>query len=66
MAATAGSVAMGSVIGNSLSSMFFGGGSTPAEAQAPAQQQTYQRTDGTGCGIPANGIYPRIKYLFII
>ncbi|PPQ96126.1 hypothetical protein CVT26_004761 [Gymnopilus dilepis] len=43
MAATAGSVAVGSTIGHGLSSMLFGGGSaseTPAPAQAaPAQQQ---------------------------
>lgn len=47
MAATAGSVAVGSTIGHGLSSMIFGGSSnssTPVEAQAPPvqQQQGYQ------------------------
>ena len=47
MAATAGSVAVGSTIGHGLSSMLFGGSSNasaPVEAQAPPvqQQQGYQ------------------------
>ncbi|KAH8828973.1 hypothetical protein DL96DRAFT_1596131 [Flagelloscypha sp. PMI_526] len=40
MAATAGSVAVGSTIGHGLSSMLFGGSSSaPAEQQAPAPTQ---------------------------
>ncbi|KAG7448888.1 uncharacterized protein BT62DRAFT_1074405 [Guyanagaster necrorhizus] len=44
MAATAGSVAIGSTIGHGLSNMLFGGGSAaaaeaPTQAQAPVQQQ---------------------------
>ncbi|KAK0452495.1 hypothetical protein EV421DRAFT_904624 [Armillaria borealis] len=44
MAATAGSVAIGSTIGHGLSNMLFGGGSAaaaeaPAQAPAPVQQQ---------------------------
>ncbi|KAF8644932.1 hypothetical protein AX16_008214 [Volvariella volvacea WC 439] len=41
MAATAGSVAVGSTIGHGISHMLFGGSSTPAPAQqaAPVQQQ---------------------------
>jgi len=45
MAATAGSVAVGSTIGHGISSMLFGGGGSAAasEAQAPpVQQQQYQ------------------------
>jgi len=44
MAATAGSVAVGSTIGHGLSNMLFGGRSEAAaapEAAAPAQQQAY-------------------------
>jgi len=54
MAATAGSVAVGSTIGHGLSSMLFGGSSsTPAEQQAapPAQQQTYGQ--GPACEVQA-------------
>ncbi|KAG5341351.1 hypothetical protein C0989_011230 [Termitomyces sp. Mn162] len=50
MAATAGSVAVGSTIGHGLSSMLFGGSSssTPAEAPAaPVQQQ--QNFSGASC-----------------
>ncbi|KAF8155790.1 hypothetical protein B0H34DRAFT_658922, partial [Crassisporium funariophilum] len=58
MAATAGSVAIGSTIGHGLSNMLFGGSSAPAEqAQAPPmqnQQQSainceYQAKDFTKC-----------------
>jgi hypothetical protein len=42
MAATAGSVAIGSTIGHGLSNMLFGGGGQAAE-QAPAQQQGAQQ-----------------------
>ena len=47
MAATAGGVAVGSVVGHGMSSMLFGGGgssaqSEPAPAQQPAAPQQYQ------------------------
>lgn len=44
MAATAGSVAVGSVVGHGISNMLFGGSSsaTPAEPAAPVQQQSFQ------------------------
>ncbi|KAI0087375.1 hypothetical protein BDY19DRAFT_907552 [Irpex rosettiformis] len=54
MAATAGSVAVGSTIGHGLSSMLFGGSSSapaepaPVAQAAPVQQQTYQ-TQGISC-----------------
>lgn len=66
MAATAGSVAVGSTIGHGLSSMLFGGGNAAAtEAPAPAAQQpTNQRFQP--CDFQAKGICPRVKYLFII
>ncbi|GJE94835.1 hypothetical protein PsYK624_110100 [Phanerochaete sordida] len=51
MAATAGSVAVGSTIGHGLSSMLFGSSSpAPAEPAAPAQAppQNYQ-TSGVSC-----------------
>jgi len=49
MAATAGSVAAGSVIGHGISSMLFGGGSAPAEGQAPPvqQQSSVQQQSGS-------------------
>jgi hypothetical protein len=60
MAATAGSVAVGSTIGHGLSSMLFGGGggqsAPPAEQQQqpPAQQQQgYQQ--GASCEVQAKG-----------
>lgn len=56
MASTAGSVAVGSVVGHGLSNMLFGGGSSHAAAapEAPVQQQTYQeRTMGGACEIQA-------------
>ncbi|EIW78508.1 hypothetical protein CONPUDRAFT_61317 [Coniophora puteana RWD-64-598 SS2] len=56
MAATAGSVAIGSTIGHGLSSMLFGGSSSsaPVEQQAPPVQQQ-QQTWGSGaaCEIQA-------------
>lgn len=59
MAATAGSVAIGSTIGHGLSSMLFGGGGSSAatEHQAPpVQQQTHQQqTGGISCEIQAKG-----------
>jgi len=58
MAATAGSVAIGSTIGHGLSSMLFGGSSShaaPVEQQAAPVQQQQQSTFGQGaaCEIQA-------------
>ncbi|GLB42112.1 putative chch domain protein [Lyophyllum shimeji] len=55
MAATAGSVAVGSTIGHGLSSMLFGGSShAPAEAQAaPVQQQQQQFQAAPSCEVQA-------------
>ncbi|KAG8737017.1 hypothetical protein FRC12_017309 [Ceratobasidium sp. 428] len=57
MAATAGSVAVGSTVGHGLSSMLFGGRSEappPAEYQQPVQQQQYQqRNSGISCDFQA-------------
>merc|ERR1719158_2059390 len=39
MAATAGGVAVGSVVGHGMSSMLFGGGSSSSSEPAPAQAQ---------------------------
>ncbi|KAJ7666123.1 hypothetical protein DFH06DRAFT_984768, partial [Mycena polygramma] len=50
MAATAGSVAIGSTIGHGLSNMLFGGGGQAAEQAPPAQQQQQQ---SMSCEIPA-------------
>jgi len=54
MAATAGSVAIGSTIGHGLSSMLFGGSSAPApvEAAAPVPQQNFQG-QGISCDVQA-------------
>ncbi|KAG6817118.1 hypothetical protein H0H87_012639 [Tephrocybe sp. NHM501043] len=51
MAATAGSVAVGSTIGHGLSSMLFGGSSSaPAEAPAaPVQQQQQSFNSAPSC-----------------
>lgn len=58
MAATAGSVAVGSTIGHGLSSMLFGSSSSaPAQEQAqapPVQQQTYQ-SQAPSCEVQAKG-----------
>ena len=67
MAATAGSVAVGSTIGHALSSMLFGGGSTTApEAQAPpapVEQMARQQTGGISCEVQAKGInFKCVKY----
>ncbi|KAJ7185660.1 hypothetical protein C8R46DRAFT_1061361 [Mycena filopes] len=51
MAATAGSVAIGSTIGHGLSNMLFGS-SQPAEQAPPAQQQQQQQ-QAMNCEIPA-------------
>jgi len=58
MAATAGSVAVGSTIGHGLSNMLFGGRSEPAapqEQQAPVQQQQQQSAYGASCDFQAKG-----------
>lgn len=62
MAATAGSVAVGSTIGHGLSNMLFGSShSAPAapEAQAPPvqQQSAYQQPQGISCDMQAKGQY---------
>jgi len=62
MAATAGSVAVGSTIGHGISSMLFGGGggnSQPVEQSPPVQQQqqTFQQS-GTSCETQARGSSP--------
>lgn len=55
MAATAGSVAIGSTIGHGLSSMLFGGGGSAAAApEAPPVQQQQQRS-GVSCEVQAKG-----------
>ncbi|PSS36991.1 hypothetical protein PHLCEN_2v1207 [Hermanssonia centrifuga] len=60
MAATAGSVAVGSTIGHGISNLLFGGSSHApapeaaapiAQAQAPAQQQSYAQ--GISCEVQA-------------
>ncbi|CAE7072672.1 unnamed protein product [Rhizoctonia solani] len=55
MAATAGSVAVGSTVGHGLSSMLFGGRSeAPVEQQAPPQQQQYaSQSSGISCDVQA-------------
>ena len=62
MAATAGSVAVGSTIGHGLSNMLFGGSSSQAPAEpapvaqaAPVQQQSYQN-QGISCEAQAKGM----------
>merc|ERR1712157_496574 len=51
MAATAGGVAVGSVVGHGMSQMLFGGGNqgggAPAQGQAPPQQGSYDQSGGT-------------------
>jgi hypothetical protein len=64
MAATAGSVAIGSTVGHALSSMLFGGGggtdaqasSTQPRVEPPVQQQAHQQTGGISCEGQAKGI----------
>jgi len=57
MAATAGSVAVGSTIGHGLSSMLFGGSNhapAPAEqAAAPVAPQSFQQGPGVSCDVQA-------------
>ncbi|CAE6473206.1 unnamed protein product [Rhizoctonia solani] len=54
MAATAGSVAVGSTVGHGLSSMLFGGRSeAPVEQQAPPTQQYAPQNSGLSCDFQA-------------
>ncbi|KAF9557618.1 hypothetical protein CPC08DRAFT_710216 [Agrocybe pediades] len=53
MAATAGSVAVGSTIGHGLSSMLFGGSSSASEAQAAPVQQQQQQQSSISCEVQA-------------
>ena len=60
MAATAGSVAVGSTIGHGISHMLFGSSSQAAPAAeapqaVPVQQQSYQATSGVSCDAQAKG-----------
>jgi hypothetical protein len=60
MAATAGSVAVGSTIGHGISNMLFGSGGQPAapEAQqAPTQDQQQQNQFAVACGPQAKGTF---------
>jgi len=52
MAATAGSVAIGSTIGHGISSMLFGGGGA-SEAPAPAQSAPAQQQQSISCEVQA-------------
>lgn len=54
MAATAGSVAIGSTIGHGISSMLFGGGGA-SEAPAPAQSTPAQQQQSISCEVQAKG-----------
>ena len=59
MAATAGSVAVGSTIGHGISNMLFGGGgNAAAPEQAPPVQQQQQQSMGH-CEIQAKGAFLR-------
>ena len=66
MAATAGSVAVGSTIGHGISHMLFGGGggSQPVEQSPPVQhqQQTFQQS-GISCETQAKGLYLAFRLL---
>jgi len=58
MAATAGSVAVGSTIGHGISSMLFGGGGQAAPAQeapASAPPVQHQQASGISCEAQAKG-----------
>lgn len=57
MAATAGSVAVGSTIGHGLSSMLFGGGGHAAAPEAAQPQSTpvQQQQSGISCEVQAKG-----------
>jgi len=58
MAATAGSVAIGSTIGHGLSNMLFGGSNhaAPVEQQAQAPP-TQQYSQGANCEVQAKGMF---------
>lgn len=60
MAATAGSVAVGSTIGHGLSSMLFGGSSTPAAPTSEATQAppALRNQSGVNCEVQAKGVLP--------
>lgn len=63
MAATAGSVAVGSTIGHGLSSMLFGGGgnqAAPVQEQAPVQAQRSEFA-GASCEGQAKGTFHAIR-----
>jgi hypothetical protein len=70
MAATAGSVAVGSTIGHGLSSMLFGGSSSAAEQPSNqdlsaqhAQSQMNQMNSANGrCDIPAKGLHSALCF----
>lgn len=66
MAATAGSVAVGSTIGHGLSSMLFGGGQAapPVEQQAPPQQQQQSYQQGVSCEVQAKGMYMSYSIIY--
>jgi len=67
MAATAGSVAVGSTIGHGISSMLFGGGGQAASAQetpAPAPPVQHQQASGISCEAQAKGELIILVYVF--
>ncbi|GJJ06543.1 hypothetical protein Clacol_000735 [Clathrus columnatus] len=53
MAATAGSVAMGSVVGHGLSSMLFGGSRSAEAAEQPAAQPAQPQQQAMSCDFQA-------------
>lgn len=58
MAATAGSVAMGSVLGHGLSSMLFGGSRSAEVAEQPAAQPAPpQQQQGMSCDFQAKRMF---------
>jgi hypothetical protein len=64
MAATAGSVAIGSTIGHGLSNMLFGGSSeaaAPAQTAAPVQNQQ----SSISCEVQARGVYSFVGFFFV-
>ncbi|KAG9095670.1 hypothetical protein FRC06_009545 [Ceratobasidium sp. 370] len=70
MAATAGSVAVGSTLGHGLSNMLFGGRSEappPAEYQQPVQQQQqYQpQNSGLSCDFQAKGSWVKLTRVYV-
>jgi len=67
MAATAGSVAVGSTIGHGISSMLFGGGGQAAPAQeapASAPPVQHQQARGISCEVQAKGEFIILGYVF--